>query len=271
MWQRTIDCLGATVRIQTSLGELEPQLTAVLETYAESTRPPDVYYVLDYVEAHPRLHRDGAVINHQASINDLVPAFEMDLLKIVIGRVQGLALHAGAVVGPSGGAIIFTGRSGAGKSTLVRALLRRGFTYLSEECVAMLAGQRCVGLARALHVEDAELAIPDGFTCAPYLIDNRPANQFRLFHPPEHLIWRGEARSAAIIAIDHATDADDALVRLSDGAALAALWPTVFRQDPAALEFTKAGLDGVPAYKLVTSHPQRALDHVLSLAIELGV
>jgi len=270
MWHRTIDCLGLAVAVTSPLPELAAQLTAVLGTYAETSRPADLVYQLDRGE-YPQVVRGGQVVSAHDTPNDLVPALELDLYRAVISAVPGLVLHASALVGSSGAAIVFAGRSGAGKSTLVRALLARGFRYLSEECVALFANQRCLGLARSLHVDDAAIALPDGYTSDDYVLRGRVGAPLRLFHPPEHVMWRGEAGTAAVVVIDHRPDADGALVRLSSGAALAALWPTVFQQDAGALDLATAGLDGVPTFQLHTSRPEQALERALALANELGV
>lgn len=270
MWHRTIDCLGLAVDVTSHLLELAAPLSAVLRTYADSSRRVDVAYELA-MATYPRLVRDGAVVSEHDLTTDLVPAFEIDLYKKAISAVPGLVLHASALVGASGAAIVFTGRSGAGKSTLLRSLLQRGFRYLSEECVALFANQRCLGLARSLHVDDPDVPLPAGYACDDYFLRNRPGRPLRLFHPPEHVMWRGEARTAAVVAIDHRPDADGALLRLTGGSALAALWPTVFRQDAAALELAGAGLDGVPTFQLLTARPEQALEHALALSTELGV
>lgn len=270
MWHRTIDCLGLAVDVTSPLPELAAQLTAVLRTYAETTQSVSFAYELGTAR-YPRLVRDGTVVGQHDVTTDLVPAFELDLYQQVIGTVPGLVLHACALVGASGTAIVFTGRSGAGKSTLVRALLQRGFRYLSEECVALFAKQRCLGLARSLHVDDPDLPVPAGFACDDYFLRDRPGRPLRLFHPPEERIWRGEARTACVVAIDNHPEADGVLERLTAGAALAAVWPTSFRQDPRALDLATAGLEGVPTYQLRTSRPEQALEHALALATELGV
>ena len=155
--------------------------------------------------------------------------------------------------------------------TLVRALLAQGFRYLSEECVSLLENQRCRGLARSLHVGDAEVAVPDGYICDDYLRRGHGEHQLRLFHPPDQITWRGEPRTDDVVAIDHHPEADGRLVPLTGGAALAALWPTVFKQDAGALERARAGLDGVPVFQLQTSTPEQAIERALRLARELGV
>jgi len=270
MWQRTIDCLGLAVAVESPLPELASPLATVLATYADTTGAADLTYRLELAE-QPRLIRDGAVASVQDHPLDLVPAFELDLYTHLIAAVRGLVLHAGAVVGGSGATLVFTGRSGAGKSTLIRALLARGFRYLSEECVALFADRRCRGLARSLHVDDPSLVPPPGYAWDPYVLRDRPEILLRLFHPPDHVVWRGDARTVAVVAIDHAPGAADSLDRLTGGAALAAIWPTAFRQDREALELAATALDGVPTFRLITSSAASALDHALALASELGV
>lgn len=271
MWQRTIDCLGLAVELTSELPELAPQLTAVFRTYGDAARPPAVRYRLER-GAWPQLVRDGAVVSRHDEVVDLVPALELELYTQVTARTPGLVLHAGAVVGASGRALIVAGPSGAGKSTLIRALLADGLRYLTEECVALAADARCAGLARALHVDDDAIAVPPGFTCDDYVLrDAGGLRRARLFHPPAARVWRGDARAVAVIAIGHAPDAPDTLTRLSPGAALAALWPCVFRHDAGALADAGAALAASPAYRLHTRTPAAALAHVRALAQELGV
>jgi hypothetical protein len=46
-------------------------------------------------------------------------------------------IHAGAVVFPTGGALLLPGPTGSGKTTLVAALVSAGFGYLSDEAAAI--------------------------------------------------------------------------------------------------------------------------------------
>jgi hypothetical protein len=83
-------------------------------------------------------------------------------------------------------------------------------------------------------------------------------------------MWRGPARVAAVLAIDHAPGADE-LARLGGGAALAELWPLLFRRDRLAMEEAAELLGAAPRFRLRTSHPEQALARVLALATELDV
>jgi len=270
MWHRVVDCLDVAVEITSRVPAIDAQLDTVFATYRDTTHPPAVAYELAVAD-WPQLARDGVVASRHDDLLDLVPALERDLYVQVMARATGVLLHACAVTGRDGRALIFAGRSGAGKSTLIRALLDRGFAYLSEECVA-LATATCRGLARALHADDDRIAPPRGFASAPYVI-RRPDGEHRtrLFLPPEARVWRGEAHAAAIVAIDHAANATGALEPTSVGAAMALLWPLVFRPDAAALATLPEVLVALARYRLITARPEQALDRALALAEELDV
>lgn len=269
MWQRIIDCLGLAVSVGTTDEDTATRIDAVLRSYATSTDPVAVTYVLE-AEPVPTLLRDGALHSEYAHPLDLVAGFEIELYRRVLSLVEGIPLHAGAVVDPSGNAVIFAGRSGAGKSTLLRALLPLGYRYLSEECVLLLDRQRCRGLARALTIEDPHLAVPAGYHSDDYTLRGA-AGSLRLFHPPERVMWRADARAACVISIEHAPDAVFELARLRGGAGLLALWPAIFRHEPRILDRVDAAFEGIPLFSLRTSRPHEALERVLLLAQELGL
>ena len=272
MWRRIVDCLGVAVEIRSRVVELDRVLDAVFQTYAEAAGAAAV--VFDLEPDGKRLMRDGSELRRFRDPIDLVAALELELYREVLARARGLLLHAGAVVGTGGAALVFAGRSGSGKSTLVRALLARGFRYLSEECVALVPGGACRGLARSLHAEDEETEpAPPGYGRGAYPI-RRPGGEVRvtrLHQPPEEAIWRGEARAAAVVAIGHAPDADGLLEPLGGGAALALLWPAVFRPDQEAVAEAGPVLAGVARYHLHTARPEQAVERALALAAELGV
>ena len=270
MWQRVVDALGVAVRVRTDDETVAALVTGVLRSYADTPRDPALDYAIVRASesaGEPRLVRDGVSLFTADRAIDLVPAFELDLYARLVALAEGVPLHAGAVVDPRGQAVIFAGRSGAGKSTLMRTLLARGLSYASEEYVALVGHQRCRGLARALNIEDPTIAIPEGYVSDDYVL---PHGRFRMFHPPERVIWRGDARALAVFAIDHGATAPDTAVRLSDGEALVALWPTMFRHAPDALAALGDALAGIPLYRLHTRTPAAAVAQVLTIARELG-
>ncbi len=270
MWQRTIDCLGLVVSVRTSSQEIIGLLEGVLRSYENASGPAAIEYLLDTSDA-PRVVRDGEVLSTWEVPIELVPAFEIDLYNRLIALTPGVPLHAGAIVDLHGRALIFAGQSGAGKSTLIRALLQRGFRYLSEECAVLLGEGRCRGLARALNIEDPTIEPPAGYGNDDYVFRDQTQVRFRMFHPPEHVIWRGEARAMGVVSITHAPDAANESVRISSGEALVALWPAMFRHQPEDLGRIGTAFDGVATFRLHTSSPERALERLLSIARELGL
>ncbi len=268
MWQRVVDCLGVSVSIESDVPSIAEQLTAVFRTFADTGAEPQLRYVLAIGE-QPTLLRDGKALHFDAAL-DLVGGLELDLYRRVAERATGLVLHAAAVVGGDQRTLVFTGVSGAGKSTLLRALLARGYSYLTEECVALRDARECTGLARALHVEDDTIEVPAGFTVNDYVMNvvSGGTKRTRLFHPPEASVWRRPARPAAVVLLSHGVDAPDTLVRISTAEALVGLWPMVFRGTP--LEAAGA-LGALPCYRLHTTTPANAQRLAWDLGEELGV
>jgi hypothetical protein len=272
MWRRVIDCLGWPVAIDSTVSELEEPLRAVFATFAESTLAPALRYELR-MEDVPTVYRDGVPWSRQECALDLVPAAEGDVYyQLALRAPHTVLLHAAAVSDRNGQAVVFAGRSGAGKSTLLRALLERGFLYLTEECVALSADGTATGLARPLHVEDDTTSLPRGFAEHDYLL--RRGERWlrsRLFCPPPERVRRAPAQVRALVAIDHGPDAPDALQPLSTGRALQALWPQVMRADARALSGLTSALGSVARYQLLTRSPERALSAALQLAEDHGL
>ncbi|MBL9019753.1 MAG: hypothetical protein JNL83_36550 [Myxococcales bacterium] len=266
MWRRVVDCLGIAIGARADDAEAIALATGVLRSYAETTAAPDVDYAIE-VRTEPVLVRNGEVIGTGVRPVDLVPQLEIDLYRQLIARARGVPLHAGAVVDRDGNAVIVCGASGSGKSTLVRALLVRGLSYLSEEYIALVGGGRCRGLARALNIEDPALPVPEGYTSDDYVL---PHGTSRMFHPPERAIWRGDARALAIVSISHAPDAGDAVVPMTSGEAVVALWPAMFHHSAESLAELPSAFEGIRLYRMHTRTPAAALSCLLATARNLG-
>jgi hypothetical protein len=270
MWHRVVDCVGVGIEITSRVDPLDAALDNVLATYAASNAPQLRYELT--VNEWPELLRDGTRVGRYDEAVDLVPALERDLNTQVTARAAGVLVHACAIAGRDGSALVFAGRSGGGKSTLIRELLDRGFSYITEECVALDADGACRGLARPLHADEAATRAPRGFAVKPYTIRRADGeHQTRVFHPPPERIHRQDARVRAIVVIDHAPDAPGTLEPLAVAPMLLAVWPLVFRADDAALRDLPIALAEIARYRLVTSTPASALEHALALAEELGV
>jgi hypothetical protein len=102
---------------------------------------PPTYSVVR-LGAAPR-ERHGLYYNDDLMLRSEVAADVLDrLLWHVYSETNSrtgnfLLIHAGAVVGPDGRAILLPAPSGSGKTTLVAGLVRAGFDYLSEEAAAV--------------------------------------------------------------------------------------------------------------------------------------
>ncbi len=264
MWQRRIDCLGVAVAIECVIPEAREQLTSVLRSYADADRLPAMSYRLEQRE-WPTLLRDGQMIRWADTARDLVAVFELDLYTQIAARAEGLVLHAACVSGVDGRAIVFAGISGAGKSTLTRALLRRGYDYVSEECVALGRGGRCIGLARAMHTEE-DVDLPPEYRRDSYELtrDNR-LHRTLLVHPPDARIRRQDITAVAVVVLSHGPDASNELVPLSSGEMLQRLWPMMLRQSVNELSLAGEALAPLARYALQSSSAENALMRVLAL------
>jgi ABC-type glutathione transport system ATPase component len=264
MWKRTLDCLGVAVAIETTFAELAAPLTSVFRSYAELDRPALLSYRLEQRD-WPTLVRDGQPVRRANTAGDLAAVLELDLYTQVAARAKGLVLHAACVSGRDGRAIVLAGVSGAGKSTLTRALLRVGYDYVSEECVALARAGTCIGLARAMHT-DEDVDLPEAFRREPYeLTIGGGRRQPLLVHPPEARIRREAVDAVAVVVISHAEDASNELVSLSSGQMLQRLWPMMLRQHLDELSAAGEALSRLARRALHTSSTEHALAKVLAL------
>jgi hypothetical protein len=89
--------------------------------------------------------------SHHATSESLIGAFVRRYVELSHPGDGWLAvLHAAAVAGRSGQALLLPGPNGSGKSTLVAGLLAAGFGYLSDDCVPIARDGRVVPVPFAL-------------------------------------------------------------------------------------------------------------------------
>lgn len=86
----------------------------------------------------------------------------MEINQLALSRTPDrLLFHAGAVE-RDGAAIVIAGESGRGKSTLTAALVKRGFSYLTDEVVAVDPASRWVDpFPKALSLHESALGLLD--------------------------------------------------------------------------------------------------------------
>jgi hypothetical protein len=84
------------------------------------------------------LDLDGDLIAESTDQRDVLHRFSWHVNSIAMrSATDRVVLHAGAVVTPSGEAILLPGPSGSGKTSLVAELVRKGFGYLSDEAAGI--------------------------------------------------------------------------------------------------------------------------------------
>jgi hypothetical protein len=121
-----------------------------------SDQPPgaSVHYDVEVDDAGTiTLRRDGAEIERTTH-----RAYALDYLvwdvnqQVVAASSRRLLLHCGAVA-RGRDAVLVGARSGGGKSTLSAALVRRGFAYATDECVAVAPDGTIEGHGKAIGLE----------------------------------------------------------------------------------------------------------------------
>jgi hypothetical protein len=109
-------------------------------------------YVLAHAPDGVRVEAEGATLSQGLSHPGALDVLESDLQLFVAQHSRDFVfVHAG-VVGVGGRALVLPGTSGAGKTTLVRALLKAGATYYSDEYALLDSRGRVHPYPRALSI-----------------------------------------------------------------------------------------------------------------------
>lgn len=131
-----------TVRTNnTELGHaLETLLAPLVGIENRNVVVADTLSVVDSAKDGPRrfrLYLNGSKLSSWPDLAALPSIVLSEINKVAIERPEGrLLLHAGAVE-RDGRVIVIAGDSGQGKSTLTAALLQRGYSYVTDELVAI--------------------------------------------------------------------------------------------------------------------------------------
>lgn len=101
------------------------------------------------------LTRNGDTVIRNAKPSDAFALMVWQIMNQAVSNVRDLLIiHAGAVVAPSGRAIVFPAGSGSGKTTLVAGLVQAGFGFLSDETAVIdPATRRILAVPRALSIK----------------------------------------------------------------------------------------------------------------------
>ena len=134
---------GLRIGIRASSPQILDRLQGLLPPNAKPTRGPRVQCLYSLIvrgtKVGPNVRRfnilyaDAVPLARTKDTDQILEALEMDLQLYVAERARRrVFVHAG-VVGWRGRAIVIPGRTMSGKTTLVRALVRAGATYYSDE------------------------------------------------------------------------------------------------------------------------------------------
>ena len=191
---------------------------------------------------------------------------------------QSVFLHAGAVLTPSGQALLICGPSGAGKSSLVSACLSHGWPWLSDEllCFPGPDWNLMQGLKRNFNLKARSFphfpetaAAPGTFEVA--LPDAR--HRIRFFNPDA--LRPGQHRPSAPLpalifpAFTPSSPAPPPS-RLSQAQAAQRLAPELLTRHPATFAWLAAASRHAPAFLLPYHLPQDAVPALAHLALHLA-
>ena len=207
----------------------------------------------------------GVLIWLSAAVNRLVT--QQDSNRVI--------LHAAAAAA-SEGTIVLPAPMETGKTTLVTAMLGRGFSYLTDEAVAVEAeGGRVEGFAKPLSLD------PGSWNLFPELRARLPARVGSTFFNDQWLIpveglapWQTYGKPVAIVFPSYTPQRPSALHALRPAAALMMTDRARFatRRPPRSILTCLAGLvDRVQCYRLEVSDLADACDLLLEVASGNGV
>ncbi len=136
-------CYGLRIGIRVSSPEIMDRIEGVLPPQAKPARGPRVGCLYSLIVSGTKvgsnirrfniLYADAVPLARTKNTDQVLEALETDLQLHVAERApRRVFVHAG-VVGWRGRAIVIPGRTMTGKTTLIRALVRAGATYYSDE------------------------------------------------------------------------------------------------------------------------------------------
>ncbi len=157
----TFRVYGARIGVRTNEGALLDEITPILPPHRQNAALARVDWLYSIWRGKGARPNYTLTVNGQEQLHTRQLARALDWLghdvqlavaQAARGRVF---VHAG-VVGWRGRALLLPGKSFAGKSTLVRALVRAGALYYSDEYAVLDARGRVHPFARPLALRDAK-------------------------------------------------------------------------------------------------------------------
>jgi hypothetical protein len=160
---------GVDAGVRVSVAGMLPQVLPLLPPGWKSSRRATVQRLYSLVVAENNqpsglrrmhiLYADSECIARDTELDQVLATLETDLHRYVAEASPDMTLLHAGVVGWQGRAILLPGRSLSGKTTLVRAMLRLGATYYSDEFAIVDDSGKVHPFTRPLGVrEDSSFA-----------------------------------------------------------------------------------------------------------------
>lgn len=138
----SFSAFGVRMGLRVTVPELLPELVKRLPPGWKFSSTPRVHWMYSLSSVPPRRRKGDFIhqlytgkffLTRGSDFSRILTAFGMDLqTELALRSPWRMFIHAG-VVGWKDRAILIPGKAGSGKSTLVRALVRAGATYYSDE------------------------------------------------------------------------------------------------------------------------------------------
>jgi hypothetical protein len=232
-------------------GVLERYVLPWLPRKAAGDEPADAVFEVLRQAGGFELRSDGCVIASSTTADGIVPALQMSLDEAIVRCIPDLSpVHAGAVA-RGGAAVLLPGPSHAGKSTLVGELLRRGFTYYSDEYALLDRSGRLHAYPRALMLRngngDTRPALPSDWGAE---VGQRPVEV------------------ALVAAVEHAPGAAWRVMPVPKSEMLLTLLkntPRVLREAPGILDPFSAAVAAAACYSGVRGEAAEAAAGIVDL------
>lgn len=256
-----LEALTSIVSLLCESDEIEVRLRPIVQSYTPATGPADWCYSFGSQDGRHVVRFSGELLYQSPSAQAILDRFELDFYRALVHKAtDALVLHAAALV-RGDHCLVLAGASGSGKSTMTRALLACGWSYCTEEIVALRSATDASFLRRPLHLgSTAEcLELPSSFQCvatghAPTRWLGIPPSETA---PPRTI--------TAILQLQHEPGQPSRLERLSGLAALQRIWACRLNTglDPARI--ASSLVSTVPCYELRTRDRRSALELVESI------
>ena len=260
---RALKALSTSVRIRCDDSAIGNQLDALFATFPSTDEAPVLDYRIERGASGYQLCRNQELVYSDSDADAMAPALELDLYRQVPRLGAGAWVLHGAGIVRNEKAIVLCGPSGAGKTTVTRALLDRGWLYLSEEMCSIDRDGWVRGLRRPLHT-----SAESGHA------------RYRLRDELGRVVERGlwlpraeqmleQARLGVLVLLSYTPNRDTTCERVGSGEALVQAWTQTLDVRPWALATATKLLRGIPCVRLQASDRHEAIAALETLAKEI--